>query len=185
MYTRRVKQGCCCAATLNYQLVHAEKMKKVNKETGAFEFDKQSGEPIMVDRVLATMKLVKPRKPQKQGACMKSFGALGCICVPCNKLCCGTCDMCCEGIRCIIFCPSKLFLCVNPPDVVMLDQTVSNKDWEQPVNLVSGRLKEMKPEEILFRVDDTPVVTYVPYVSTKKAAYQRPGGTLFKVALEI
>ena len=138
----------------------------------------------MVDKVLATMKLVKPRKPKKKGACNKSFGALSCFCSPFNRCCCGICDMCCDGFRCIVGCPCKLFLCLNPPDILLLDQTVNNDDWAQPVKLVSGRIKSLPPKDTVFKIDDRKCVTYVPYVSEKKKGpYRSPGGTLFKVCV--
>lgn len=188
MYSRRVKTGCCCFSTLNYQLVDAEKVEKVDKQTGEAVVDKKTGTPVMVDKVLATMKLVKPRKPKKKGACNKSFGALSCFCSPFNACCCGVCDMCCDGFRCIVGCPCKLFLCLNPPDILLLDQTVNNDDWAQPVKLVSGRLKSLPPKDTVFKIDDRKCVTYVPYVDTKpttkkKAPYRSPGGTLFKVCV--
>jgi ubiquitin C len=187
MYSRRVKTGCCCCSTLNYQLVHAEKIEKVDKKTGDVVRNKKTNEPVMVDNVLATMKLVKPKKPRKKGACQKSFGMpclMLCTCgmVPCmNKCCMGAPDMCCEGTRCLMCCPCKLYLCCNPPDVVNLDQTVNNHDWEQPVKLVSGRLKALPAKDNFFTIADKKCVTYVPYHDEKKKQYSKKGGALFKI----
>ena len=97
-------------------------------------------------------------------------------------------------MMCVLLCPCKLYLCLNPPDKIESIAQVNNKDWEMPVTLIQGRIKAI-PKKTIYTIDDKPCVTYVPYVNKKKlekmkkklskkkmaAQHLAPGATLFKV----
>lgn len=191
MYTRRRQRCCCCCAKLFLELVAADKVEKIVK--GEVKRGKD-GAPIMVDKVLAKMPLMVKKK-KKKGACRRYGGCImGNLCGCCNKCCWSAPDLFCEGMMCVLLCPCKLYLCLNPPDKIESIAQVNNKDWEMPVTLIQGRIKAI-PKKTIYTIDDKPCVTYVPYVNKKKlekmkkklskkkmaAQHLAPGATLFKV----